>query len=81
MYVYVIGYTYRSIRDAFCSRTLFPGRAILLDQLLTYSNVIDETRRYELTQYPKLSKSRSREMTWGQGQYITYYVRLIEFFT
>lgn len=56
MYVYVVGYTYRSIWDAFCSRTLYSGRAILLDQLLAYSDVIDETRRDELAQYPKLSK-------------------------
>jgi hypothetical protein len=54
--VYVFGYTYRSIWDAFCSRTLYPGRAILLGQLLAYSDVIDETRRDELAQYPKLSK-------------------------
>jgi hypothetical protein len=35
---------------------LYPGRAILLDQLLAYSDMIDETRRDELAQYPKLSK-------------------------
>lgn len=70
MYVHVVGYTYCSIRDAFCSRTLYSGRAILLDQFLAYGDVINETRRDELAQYPKLSKSRSREMAWGQGQYI-----------
>jgi hypothetical protein len=35
---------------------LYPGRAILLDQLLAYGDMIDETRRDELAQYLKLSK-------------------------
>jgi len=65
VYVYVVGYTYRSIWDAFCSRALYPGRAILLGQLLAYSDVIDETRRDELAQYPKLSEVEAERDSVG----------------
>jgi hypothetical protein len=73
VYVYVVGYTYRPVWDAFCGRTLYPGRAILLDQLLAYSDVIDETRRDELAQHPKLSKVEAER--WRGGVKVnTYYV-------
>ena len=60
MYEYVFRYTQRSIWDALRSRTLYPGRAVLLDQLLAHSDVIDETRRHELAQHPKLSEVKFR---------------------
>lgn len=74
MYVYVLGYTHRSIWDAFCGRTLYPGRAILLDQLLAYSDVVDETRRDELAQHPKLSKVEAERWvnTYYVGKLILY---------
>ena len=74
MYVDVVGYTYRSIWDAFCSRTLYPGRAILLDQFLAYSDVVDETRRDELAQYPKLSNVEAEGYGVGPRSINTYYV-------
>jgi hypothetical protein len=62
VYIYVFRYAQRSIRDALCGRTLNPGRAVLLDQLLAYGDVIDETRRDKLAQYPKLSKVKMAHM-------------------
>ena len=60
MYEYVLRYTQCPIWDALCSRTLYPGRAVLLDQLLAHSDVIDETRRHELAQHSKLSNVKFR---------------------
>jgi hypothetical protein len=42
--------------------------------------MIDEARRDELAQYPKLSKVEAERWRGGQGQYINY-VGKIEFFT
>ena len=60
MYEYVFRYAQRSIWDALCSRTLYPSRAVLLDQLLAHSDVIDETRSHELAQHPKLLNVKFR---------------------
>jgi hypothetical protein len=72
VYEYVFRYTQRSIWDAFCSCTLYPGRTVLLNELLAYSNVIDETRRDELAEYPKLSKVRG-----GMGGQVMLYLLLL----
>lgn len=56
MYVYVFDYTQRSIGDTFCCRTLYASCTVLLDQLLTYGDLVDEARRDELAEYPELQK-------------------------
>ena len=72
MYVHVFRYTQRSIWNALCSCTLYPGRAVLLNQLLTCSDVIDETRRDELAEYLNLSKVRG-----GMGGQVMLYLLLL----
>jgi hypothetical protein len=59
VYVYVFGYTQRSIGDTLCCRTLYASCTVLLDQLLTYGDLVDETRRDELTEYPELQKAET----------------------
>ena len=54
MYVYVFGYTQRPIGDTLCCRTLYASCTVLLDQLLAYGDLIDETRRDKLSEYPEL---------------------------